>query len=313
MAVSIFSKFNKEHKSDKHTTGSCTFNVNVRKQSKCSGGVIFVCIPLQAMLIALVAFVGYFSYQDAYHNIPLLAQEYITELSVYCDDISLSPDDNIETFNTKKNNLILSVNSDDGRYICTYKNKDAKKVVNTVVERTLMQTLARGLAQRQYLSCGNNSLAPTSGHLTFTFSGVSQHQKYEGNGKDLALHWDKHPEHSYIVRNIHYHNGEITIPEGRTYYIYASVHFNISRGDDKIDRPRKITLRICRMVYGYEQTLLGKTQLFDVSHGDVVSSLDVGSYLQMSRNDTIYVKVSDAFSIIRGSRGNTFGMFPLSA
>ena len=133
------------------------------------------------------------------------------------------------------------------------------------------------------------------------------------HSKDVKLHWDQRTKHSHIDPLINYHHGEINISEGQTYYVYASVHFNITEKDKvrKGYRGRQFILRLCRKVYGYEQTLLITTKLFSKSNNEVMSSLRIAGVLKLNRNDKIYVKVSKADQLIFKSTGNTFGVFPL--
>jgi hypothetical protein len=117
-------------------------------------------------------------------------------------------------------------------------------------------------------------------------------------------------------KSIQYDNGEVTIPEGRGYFLYTSVHFNISHrhsNDQKgFQRPQRITIRICKSIYGYEQTLVGRSELFNPTNtGDVVGSLKIETHVHLTKNDKIYVRVNDASRIIHNSKGNTFGLFPL--
>jgi hypothetical protein len=117
-------------------------------------------------------------------------------------------------------------------------------------------------------------------------------------------------------KSIEYDDGEVTIPEGRDYYLYASIHFNISRNNSndqkRFQRPQRITIRICKSVYGYEQTLLGRSELFDMTNtGDVVGSLKIETHVHLTKNDKIYVRVNDVSRIIHNSKGNSFGLFPL--
>ena len=133
---------------------------------------------------------------------------------------------------------------------------------------------------------------------------------------DDKLYWSTNPGRYYVHDSIDYSNGVITIPEGRDYFIYASVHFNITQkkpNDQKgFVRPQRITIRVCKTVYGYEQTLLGRSKLFNVTkYGNVVGSLRVETLLHLTRNDQIYVRVNDASTVIPYSTGTTFGIFPL--
>ena len=103
---------------------------------------------------------------------------------------------------------------------------------------------------------------------------------------------------------------------GQTYLVYASVHVNISRKLEKfLDRKykrRTFTIKVCKKRHGYEQILLGETKIFDSEfEADVVSSVEVMGQVHLSKNESIYVKVSNADYVISVSKGNTFGIFPL--
>ncbi|XP_053404977.1 uncharacterized protein LOC128558787 [Mercenaria mercenaria] len=285
-------------------------NLSEIYNDKCNREYIFVSIlVLSALLIgSLVFLVGYFRLQEVHHILPLLSKGNVQTLSVFCEDLSLSSDEDFDTFEAKMSRPAVYVNS-DGKYIC--ENRNFTATVLKSVERQSRFRQAEGKDGRQFLSCGNENLARKSGDLTVTFTRISRHQKYTGDGLNVVLHWDKHIRHSYIDPLIHYHNGEITIPEGRTYFVYLSAHFNISRGFTSTVKGRRFTLRICRKVYGYEQTILGKTELFYFGRKAVISSLNIASPLKLNRNDKIYVKVSNANMLIPYSSGTSFGLFPL--
>ncbi|XP_045200764.1 uncharacterized protein LOC123554582 [Mercenaria mercenaria] len=269
---------------------------------------ILILLVLFGINGSLVSFVGYASYQER----ESLQRVNITEFPVPCEDLSLSADEDCLTFDAKKGGLRTFID-DSGKYICSKGNKT--ETVKTIVERESRIRQAKGI-EEQYLSCGNESLAEKSGRLTISFRKISKHQNYSGKSSDTKVDWDNHPGKCQIDPSVYYDNGEVTIPEGRTYSVYATAHFNISRqeenGMQNFGRPQKFSIRICKTVYGYEQTLLGRTVWFNTTNtGSVVSSLHIGSHLELSRNDKIHVRVSDANKIIHDSTGNNFGLFPL--
>lgn len=230
--------------------------------------------------------------------------------SVYCEHLSLSPDDDDETFVQRKNDFEVSI-AEDGRYVCTYRKNQLKEVIKKVVERISRLRTAKGLDGRPYFSCGNEKLAPTSEYLTVAFSMLSSQQPFEGNTTSSVLQWDKHPENAYIAPSIHYHKGEITVPEGRIYFVYASVLINTLRMPGNV-KPYTLRLKICRRLFNSEVVLLSESKHFNTnSTGSSVTSLRVGGPTKLLRNDVVYVKVSGANSIDRESRGNTFGLFPV--
>ncbi|XP_053404000.1 uncharacterized protein LOC123554551 [Mercenaria mercenaria] len=272
--------------------------------------VIPVLLILFGINGSLVSFVGYVTYQEreSLH----LNKASITEFPVPCEDLSLSADEDCLTFDVKKGDLRTFIDH-AGKYICSKDN--ATETVQTVVEREARFRLAKGLDE-QYLSCGNESLAEKSGYLTVFFSEISKHQNLSGVSSDTKLRWNQHSANCHIDPSVYYDKGEVITPEGRTYFVYASAHFNISRqgenGIKNFGRPRKFSIRICKSVYGYEQTLLGRRALFNTTKTEnVVSSLRIGSHLELSRNDKIYVRVSNADMMIHNSTGNNFGLFPL--
>ncbi|XP_045200718.1 uncharacterized protein LOC123554553 [Mercenaria mercenaria] len=263
--------------------------------------IIFL-VSTSVLLSGLISLIGYILYEEMMS----VYSETLVEFSVPCDDLSLSPDEDFETFDIKRNGLKTFVRGD--RYMCSYGN--VTELVRLVVERQSRLRLAKGLDAYPYLSCGNESLVPKSGHLTVAFSGISQPQRFSDEDSDnVIFHWDTHSSNSHIDPSVSYHNGKITIPEGRTYFIYASVHFNISRQNNtQFQNLQQFSVRICRRVHEYEQTLLGSTKMFNISNAN--TSLRIASHLKMSRDDKIYIKVSDAKRLIPFSNGNSFGLFP---
>ncbi|XP_045161593.2 uncharacterized protein LOC123526487 isoform X1 [Mercenaria mercenaria] len=270
-----------------------------------------ISLTLNVILVFLVSFVGFSIYKDVRYNLPLLSQKRLEEFSVLCEHLSLSPDDDVLIFGASKDSLSVSLN-DNGKYVCASKN--LTELVNKVVERETRLRLAKGQESQPYLSCGNESLAPQSGYLTVALTQISRQKFFSGDGIDSVLHWENESE-ANADTDVEHSNGEIIVPEGRTYFVYASVHFNISRSaaneTKNVNRLRTFSLRICRKIYGYEQTLLGEIMQFDVSGGDVVSSFRIASHIKLNRNDIIYVKVNNANYVISSSKGNTFGFFPL--
>ncbi|XP_053403961.1 uncharacterized protein LOC128558499 [Mercenaria mercenaria] len=269
--------------------------------------LIVLLLTVTACLIGLESLLGYILDQEE----SVVYPGTLSEFSVSCNDLSLSSDEDFNSFNVKKSGLNISI-SGDGQYICSGTN--LTNLVYLVLERLSRLRLSKGFEEPPYLSCGNESLAPKPGHLLVAFSKISRHQKFSDNDSDAILHWDNHSRNSVIDPSVYYHNGEITIVEGRIYYIYASVYFNISlQKHEKVthfDKLQQVSVRICRHVYGYEQTLLGRRKLFNISNANAVSSLRIGSHLKLSKNDTIYVKVSNANRLMRNSEGNIFGLFP---
>lgn len=274
--------------------------------------LVMVLLILALLLSSLVILVGYFLYQEGTYILPLFSMKTVSTLPVLCEDLSLSPNEDFDTFDVTKENLRVYRNAQD-KYICDGKNFTG--VVNKIVERQSRILLAKGLVSDRYISCGNRSLKRKTGSQTVSFLRISQHQNYPENNFGATVHWDKHEEQSYMDPDIYYHNGEITIPEGQTYFVYASVHVKISLGLRQRKRyatgRQHYTLRICRKSFDYEETLLSKTLLFSDNKGSMKSSLRVEGPLQLKKKDIIYLKVSDGNQLIHNSSGNTFGLFPL--
>jgi hypothetical protein len=84
--------------------------------------VIRVLVPLCAVLMCLDLFMGYVMNQDICYTLPLISNAHFEEFEVYCDNLSLSPDEDFETFDSgSKNRLSVSVNT-EGKYVCKSKN-----------------------------------------------------------------------------------------------------------------------------------------------------------------------------------------------
>ena len=88
----------------------------------CEHVVIGTLLFVVVLLGALVGVIAYVFVHEVNYTIPLLMEDVkLQTLSVYCEDLALSPDEDFETFVTKKNRLNVSVNKDD-KYICTGNN-----------------------------------------------------------------------------------------------------------------------------------------------------------------------------------------------
>ncbi|XP_045200968.2 uncharacterized protein LOC123554726 isoform X1 [Mercenaria mercenaria] len=260
------------------------------------------------LLLALTLLVGSFiSFESEYSNTGY-RNKYIQEFSFLCDDLSLSPDEDFETFNINKNKLKYFVQGD--KYICRFHN--LTEVLYKVVQRVGRLRLSLGLERQPYLQCGNSSLKPASGYLTATFSRISRHQKYKDKGFDQIIHWDKHLASGFFAENLKYKKGKVRVPEGRFYFVYASVHINVSRGiTPKINTMPRVSIRICVNHHGHERTLLYKSNSFNTTEIDAISTLNVGSHVYLAREEDVYVRISDAKGIMQNSCGNSFGIFPL--
>ncbi|XP_060576898.1 uncharacterized protein LOC132734219 isoform X1 [Ruditapes philippinarum] len=273
--------------------------------------IVAVLSILFIVILHLVLILGHIFY----HEWKYFKTEMIKDFPVPCSSLSLSADEDYVTFDLNKSVLKTYID-DKGNYICSKNN--LSEILQTVVERVSRVQLAQGQDKR-YLSCGNESLREASGYQTVFFREILKQENNsdsEADAADNKLYWNKHPSKCYVDNSIKYDDGEVIIPEGRDYYLYASIHFNITHknGIDQkgVQRPERITIRICKTVYGYEQTLVGRSEIFNMTNtGDVVGSLKIETHVHLTRNDRIYVRVNDASRIIHNSKGNSFGLFPL--
>lgn len=248
-------------------------------------------------LLVPSTFVVYFISRESNHTIYTLRS-----FSVYCNNLSLSPDEDGEIFDLNRNRLKISL-SLEGKYIC--EDSNISNIVNKMTERASRLRLAKGLEEQQFLSCGNESVRPSSGYNAAHFSKMSNPHIVDG-----TIQWER--QSAYIDKRIRFHGGELTIQEGQTYFVYASVLMNISKSDTtNRAKPFRFSLRLCKKKYDYERTLLGKTAVFDTSYGEIRSSLHIAGPLVLRKEDKIYVKVSSENDIVLDSHGNTFGIFPL--
>lgn len=277
-----------------------------------SASVLIACIAIlitsNILIACLVSLVAYNVFQES-QGVALNIRARAGIPSIVCDALSMHPDDDWETFDRDKGSWEVSVNK-QGEYRCSTRN--FTEIVEKIVEKSSRIRLSSGLDGPQYLACGNQSLAPPSGEMTAYFSRVSGFQNATETEIQGKVIWHKHPSHSYIDPNITYENGELMIPEGRTYFVYASVTFNLSKTEEQPqNRPCKLTLRICRKTYGYERTLLGKVEVYNSHVGSIVTSLNVAGHVLLQKGDILLVRVSNPPKLHHNSKGNTFGLFPL--
>jgi hypothetical protein len=137
---------------------------------------------------------------------------------------------------------------------------------------------------------------------------------------DTLIHWDKHPERSFISEDVEYHKGEISVSEGGFYFIYTTVMMNLTKHMVNIGKMYRFSLYVCANRKGYERTLLSSFKSFNTScTNDVTNykmndatSLSTRGNVYITKGDKIYVKVSYANRLILDSVGNTFGIMPMS-
>lgn len=228
--------------------------------------------------------------------------------SIFCDDLSMHPDDDYKTFDKSGNRWRISLDR-KGNYICASRN--VADIVDTVVVRQSRIRLASGLVRRPYLFCGNHSLARKSGAITAYFSRKIHRFNLTDTGSGKIVLWDQHSKHSYIDPQISYRQGELTVPEGRIYNVYASIVFSLHDSKNAFRRPPIMSLRICKKTYGYEQTLFSRAELYRNTTKGTVSSLRVAGQVSLQKGDIVLVRVSNLERLISDSAGNTFGVYPL--
>lgn len=269
--------------------------------------IIYIFVVSNILIACLVSLVAYSLVHENKRSVfHAGARTGIT--SVACNDLSTHPDDDWETFDKERNRWQISVNR-QGQYLCGTKN--ITDIVDKIVEKQSRIWLSSGLEGPQYLACGNRSLAPPSGEMTAYFTRIKSRQNVTETEIQGKVNWDKLAGYSYIDTNIAYENGEITIPEGRTYFVYASVSFNWSQTEEQQNRPYRLTLRICKKIYGYERTLLGKVEVYNSPVKGTVTSLNVAGHVLLQKDDILLVRVSNVQWLHHISKGNTFGIFPL--
>ncbi|XP_053403952.1 uncharacterized protein LOC128558490 [Mercenaria mercenaria] len=273
--------------------------------------IVTVLGGVAVLLLSLILLVGGFISLETGYSTTGYYNNFVQQFSVPCDDLSLSPDEDFDLFNINRHKFRYSVNNDG--YICTFRN--VTEVILKFVQRIGRLRLSQGLESQLYLQCGNSTLKSSSGHLTATFSKVSRHPTYKGQGFDQTIFWDKHSSSAFISENLEYHKGKLRVPEGRIYFVYAAVQFNISTVTAKkslvTNKQWKVSLRICVSSRGHERTILYKSKIFNRSEIDITSSLNVGSHVFLAKEEDVYVKVSNAEGLIQNSEGNSFGIFPM--
>ncbi|XP_060585895.1 uncharacterized protein LOC132741682 [Ruditapes philippinarum] len=239
------------------------------------------------------------------HNFPFI-----------CNDLSLSPDEDVVTFNMRKK--LFDVYLHDDKYVCSFRN--LTEPFQKVVERISRHRLATGQEGTRYLQCGNRSLREPSGHRIAAFRSVSKHQTKKDRESETIIHWDKHPERSFISEDVAYHKGEIRVSEGGFYFIYTTVMMNLTKPMVNLGKMYRFALYVCANRGGYERTLLSTFKSFNTScTNDVTNnkmndatSLSTRGNVYITKGEKIYVKVEYANRLILDSVGNTFGIMPMS-
>ncbi|XP_053403953.1 uncharacterized protein LOC123554728 isoform X1 [Mercenaria mercenaria] len=263
------------------------------------------------LLLSLILLVGVFVSLEAGYSTTGYYNKFVQQFSIPCDDLSLSPDEDFNLFNINRHKFTYSVHNDV--YICTFRN--VTEVIFIFVQRIGRLRLSQGLESQPYLQCGNSTLKPASGHLTATFSKVSRHHTYKEQEFDQTISWDKHSSSAFISESLEYLKGKLRVPEGRVYFVYAAVQFNIStviaEKSSDTSRQWKVSLRMCVSSGEHERTLLYRSKVFSTSETDIVSSLNVGSHVFLAKEEDVYVKISNAEGLIHDSDGNSFGIFPM--
>ncbi|XP_045200717.1 uncharacterized protein LOC123554552 [Mercenaria mercenaria] len=269
--------------------------------------VIIVLTVLLILLLSLNILVFKFQAEEAHFKD---TGDYITHLDhypVFCDELSLSPYEDYDTFNVKKNQFRYFLYKN--RYVCSCTN--LTKTVEKIVERKSRLRLSKGQVQQPYLQCGIESLRESSGYLSASFIKFASHQTFKGHGRNVKIRWDNHPENAFISKQLDFQNGELKVPEARFYFIYATVSMNISGTDSQNGQICRFYIRICAKRRGHERILLQRKAIYNTTDNNAVSTLNVGSHVFLARDETIFVRVSEASRLISKSATNVFGIIPL--
>lgn len=286
----------KEKNTKKQTLEKDAYNVIIVIFS--ATGTIVLCLNILVTSII---------YKETTQNHALLEQP-MEQLSVLCCSLSMHPDDDVFTFDTITSGLKISVNS-DSKYVCRTKN--VTQTVDLVVEKHHRVLLAGGLRAKQYhFSCGNKSLAPTSGDSSAYFSKIARSFHHSGNVSQDKVRWDTSELHSHGDPEILYNDGEITISEANIYFVYASVMFRLNQtAYETTNKTYTLSVAVCKKTNGYEHLLIGKTEIYRNIKGYFATSLNVASYFQLQQGDILLVRVSDSRLVHYDSKGNIFGLF----
>lgn len=267
--------------------------------------VVATCASSGSLLLSLCGMVGYFIWKEQDDN--AFAEKTSYGVRIKCDSLSMHPDDDLETFLKKDGQWSLFVDK-HGQYIC--KTRNISPAIDTMTEKWIRIQQALDTDKPHFVSCGNRSVAPKSGDRTAYFTQIAKHQNVTGGNVQPKVIWDTDTNNSYIHHNISHNEGELTIPLSGIYFIYASLVFFLNSTDES-QRPRSLSLRICRKHYGYEQTLLGKTELYRPSHGTLKITVNVAGPFLLRQDDQVLVRVSGLKFLKHHSKGNSFGLFPL--
>ncbi|XP_060573002.1 uncharacterized protein LOC132730936 [Ruditapes philippinarum] len=240
----------------------------------------------------------------------------IQNFAYFCDDLSLSPDEDDVTFKVRKK--LFDVYLLKNRYVCSFRN--LTEPLQKFVEKKSRIRLASGQEGKRYLQCGNTSLREPSGRRTAAFRSLSKHQTYKVGESNAVINWDKHPERSFISEDVEYHKGEIKVSEGGFYFIYTTVMMNLTKPMVNLGEMCRFALYVCANRKGYERILLSSFKSFNTScTNDITNnkmndatSLSTRGNVYVTKGESVYVKVSGANRIILESVGNTFGIMPLS-
>ncbi|XP_060553757.1 CD40 ligand-like isoform X2 [Ruditapes philippinarum] len=231
---------------------------------------------------------------------------HLSNCSVFCEDLSLSPYEDYETFNVRNKQIQTSLHND--RYVCSTKN--ITKIISQIVERTGRLRLSKGEVSKQYLQCGNENLREKSNSQVASFRRIDHHRQFKSE-KDQVIYWHKHAVSTFISEELHYHNGELKVPETRVYFVYTSVLINGSCADNRRGDVCNYYVRICARGRWSERILLQKMGVYNSTDESFITSLHIGTHVLLQRHDAVFVRISDASRLIPESAGNVFGIMPM--
>ncbi|XP_060608107.1 CD40 ligand-like [Ruditapes philippinarum] len=231
----------------------------------------------------------------------------LSDCSVLCEDLSLSPYEDYDTFNVRNKQFQTSFHND--RYVCSTKN--FTKIISKIVERTGRLRLSKGEVSKPYLQCGNENLRENSNSQVASFRRIDHHLKFKTNERDQVIYWQKHAVSTFISEELHYQNGELKVPETRVYFVYTSVLINGSCADNRRGDVCNYYVRICARGRWSERILLQKMGVYNSTDESFITSLHIGTHVLLQRHDAVFVRISDASRLIPESAGNVFGIMPM--
>ncbi|KAL4220492.1 hypothetical protein ACF0H5_020892 [Mactra antiquata] len=234
--------------------------------------------------------------------------EILKELSVLCEDLSLSLEEDSVTFDLK--NKLYKQDVIELEYVCSTDN--ITDLIYKFVQRVLRVNLAEGRdTRKRYLSCGNSTLAPKSGYLSAILSRISSKTVQDAH-KDGIVYWDSTHESSFIWPTFGTNNGGITISDSMNYFVFVTIMFIVGNESHYLTTASYVYVSVSVERYGYETIILQTSEQIDGGNKEsATASLHIGSNVQLREGDTVRVRVSDPRRLVINSRGNAFGLMPM--